>query len=195
MRKTLIIFVIMVMFGMTGLVSCATAPSCLVIVPPAIIMTGPKTVIERQIVGDYRELDENSWMVSSVQTFSSDGSSSDKADPQLLAAFADRHRLSDSISAFKREGVLGEANTGFVAYLPSAAFEKNAARKTELNNVMRQENAARTIIFRRSLFLSKNAEPTQAEIDAFGRLFAEEQAAKANKGEMIQDKSGRWRKK
>ena len=195
MRKSFIIFAIMVMFGMSGLISCATAPSCLIIAPPAINMTGPKTVIERQIIGDYKELDENSWMVSSVKTFSPEGGSGDNADSQLLSAFADRNRLSAEIAVYKKEGVIGEANTGYVAYIASDVYEKNASRKATLTNVIRQENTARTTIFRRSLFLSKNVEPSQAEIDAFGRLFAEEQAAKASKGEMIQDKSGRWRKK
>jgi len=158
-------------------------------------MTGPKTVIERQIIGDYKELDENSWMVSSVKTFSPEGSPGDKADPQLLAAFADRSRIADSIALYKKEGAVGEANTGYVAYISTDIYEKNASRKATLNDVIRQENAARTTIFRRSLFLSKNSEPTQADIDAFGKVFAEEQAAKARKGEMIQDKSGKWRKK
>ena len=192
MRKTFV-FVI-VIFAIGGFVSCATAPSCLIIAPPAINMTGPKTAIERQIVGEYRELDENSWMVSSVKTFSR-GDSSDQIDSQLLAAFAVRNRLSDSIAEYKREGAIGEAITGHVAYIPSDAYERNSSRKTTLLNVVREENAARNIIFRRSLYLSKNSEPTQAEIDAFGRSFAEEQAAKASKGEMIQDKSGAWRRK
>jgi len=192
MRKTFVF--IIVISVMAGFVSCATAPSCLIIAPPAIVMTGPKTVIERQIIGEYRELDENSWMVSSVKTFSQ-GDATDRIDPQLLAAFTVRSRLSDSILAYKREGVVGEANTGFIAYIPSDIYERNAARRTELLNVVREENAARNTIFRRSLFLSKNAEPTQAEIDAFGRSFAQEQAARASRGEMIQDRNGTWRRK
>jgi len=191
MRKTFVF--VMVIFVIAGFVSCATAPSCLIIAPPAIHMTGPKTVIERQIIGEYRELDENSWMVSSVKTFSQ--GDTERIDPQLLAAFAVRNRLADNISAYKREGAVGEANTGFVAYIPSDAYERNAARRTELLNVVRQENDARRIIFRRSLFLSNNAEPTQAEIDAFGRTFAQEQTARASRGEMIQDRNGNWRRK
>jgi uncharacterized protein YdbL (DUF1318 family) len=158
-------------------------------------MTGPKTVIERQIIGDYKELNENSWMVSSVKTFSSEGTSSDKADTQLLAAFADRNKIADNVALYKKEGVLGEANTGYVAYISSNAYENNVSKKAALTDIIKKENTARGTIFKRTLFLSKNAEPTQSEIDAFGKSFAEEQAAKASKGEMVQDKSGAWKKK
>ena len=192
MRK---IFIIAVMFTMAGIVSCATAPSCLIIAPPAINMTGPKTVIERQIIGDYKELNENSWMVSSVKTFSSEGTSSDKADTQLLAAFADRNKIADNVALYKKEGVLGEANTGYVAYISSNAYENNVSKKAALTDIIKKENTARGTIFKRTLFLSKNVEPTQSEIDAFGKSFAEEQVAKASKGEMVQDKSGAWKKK
>jgi len=43
-------------------------PSCIEITPPDINLTGERTVIERQVIGDYRELEKDAWIVSSVQT-------------------------------------------------------------------------------------------------------------------------------
>ena len=56
-------------FLITG---CASSSSCISIVPPPVNLTGEKTSVERQIVGDYEEIEKDAWAISSVKTSVSD---------------------------------------------------------------------------------------------------------------------------
>ena len=73
------------------------------IVPPAINLTGGKTIVERQIIGDYRELEKDAWVLSSVQTnvqkSGSEGRGS--ADPELFQAMQVREFHKEKIRKYK----------------------------------------------------------------------------------------------
>ncbi len=169
--------------------SCSSS-SCCMIAPPSINMTGPKTVIERQIVGDYMELEKDAWLISTIQAPGT--MSGGAADEELLKAVRKREALADRIAVYKKEGAVGEASTGYAVYRPVNEYEKDSEKKSELLKILEQENSARKEMFSRSLFLSSKKEPSSAEVSAFGRLFAEEQRSRAMKGEAIQEKSGKW---
>lgn len=175
---------------------CKTSPHCCLIAPPGLTITSEKTGIERQIVGDYMELEKDAWIVSSVKTtYGSRFSGNITGDPELQKAEKVRQFHADVLSGYKAEGAAGEGNDGYVAYMKTDKYEADPAQKKILMAVLDEENSARRIIFTRSLFSIYGKEPSAGEVSAFGRTFADEQRVLARKGEWVQDNSGKWVKK
>ncbi|MCL2025202.1 MAG: YdbL family protein [Leptospirales bacterium] len=172
--------------------------ACITIVPPKISITGEKTVIERQITGEYMELEPDAWVISSVKTLSG-GSSTGMLiagyDEELVNAISIRNFNHDKIVRYKSEGAIGEASTGFLVYRSLPLYENQKAEKDILMAVMKNENDARLTIFKRSIFLKEKRQPTQNEINGFGQTFAAEQRKFALQGDWIQDAAGRWTQK
>ncbi len=196
MNKNIIIIIsaIILVSLYTG---CSSVPSCITVVPPTINLTGEKTVIERQIIGDYRELEEDAWSISSVKTTTGRSASQRQisGDPEIVKAVKIRDYISDKVLAYKKEGAIGESAIGYVAYRETKKYESSADFKKALMLVIEDENNARKTIFTRSLMNIEGVEPDKAKVENFGKLFAEEQRAIAEKGDWIQDNSGRWIRK
>lgn len=192
-----IVSVITLALALYSAAGCKSTPSCLSVVPPSLNLTSEKTVVERQIIGDYMELEKDAWVISSVKTSHSSGrtKSDMTGDPELLKAEKTRSFHAERLASYKSEGAAGEGSDGLAAYMQSEKYESDPAQKKILLAVLDEENMARKIIFRRSIFLMNNAEPSADEIRAFGRIFAEEQRVLAGKGEWIQENSGKWVKK
>ncbi|MCL1911005.1 MAG: YdbL family protein [Leptospirales bacterium] len=172
--------------------------ACITIVPPKISMTGEKTVIERQITGEYMELESDAWVVSSIKTLSGEGLaeiSVDGYDEELINAISIRNFHSDKIIRYKSEGAIGEAATGFILYRSLPLYEKQKAEKDILMAVIKNENDARLTIFKRSILLKEKRQPTQNEINSFGQTFAAEQKKSASQGDWMQDAAGKWTQK
>lgn len=172
----------------------AAGTSACTIVPPKISITGEKTVIERQITGEYLELETDAWVVSSVKTLSAakGESAAGAADEELMSAINVRSFHSGKIERYKREGVVGENAKGFIAYRATSVYEKNKREKDILTAVIKNENNARLTVFKRTLFLRNKIVPTQEEINAFGISFAAEQREAAAEGSWIQNTDGKW---
>ena len=196
MNKNIIIIIsaIILVSLYTG---CSSVPSCITVVPPTINLTGEKTVIERQIIGDYRELEEDAWSISSVKTTTGRSASQGQisGDPEIVKAVKIRDYISDKVMAYKKEGAIGESATGYVVYRETKKYESSADFKKALMLVIEDENSARKTIFTRSLMNIEGVEPGKVKVENFGKLFAEEQRAIAEKGDWIQDDSGRWIRK
>ncbi len=175
-----------------------SVPSCCLVTTPAVILTGEKTSIERQIVGDYKELEKDAWIISSASTNVQRGqgvSVAEGSDEELIKAIKIRELHKDKIREYKNEGSVGEMNDGFIQYREAYKYERDNNSKKILSAVIDEENKARRIIFTRSLLKSGIEKPVEDDIAAFGRTFAEEQRALAAKNDWIQEKSGVWIKK
>ncbi len=194
-----ILFFMIICAAALGLWGCSSIPSCLEISPPDIRLTGEKTVIERQIVGEYRELEKDAWIVSSVKTSVTKTKGTPMVvsggDEDLFKALKIREFNEEKLRVYKDEGAIGEANSGFAAYIPAQKYEGNAGLKKALMKVLEDENGARASIFERSLAKSGTEKPAPELVAAFAKKFAEEQAALAKKNDWIQDKIGQWVKK
>lgn len=188
------ILLTLVFYTLTG---CKSTPSCLTVVPPEINLTGEKTVIERQIVGDYMELEKDAWSVSSIRTTvgKTDGGTRGSGDPEIIKAVKVREFHSGRIREYKTEGVIGETASGFITYIEGSQYESSPELKKSLLTVIDEENRARSEIFVKSLAKSGGKEPSKSEIDSFGKIFAGEQRALAQKGDWVQDNSGKWARK
>ncbi len=200
MKRNSILIIITLLLTTLGLIQCksTSTPSCCVIAAPKVNLTGNRTVVERQIVGDYKELEKDSWIISSVRTTvqKTKGSGTlTAADRELFLAMKVREFHLERINGYKKEGAIGENNLGLVEYRKTAEFEKDGNAKKILETIIKNENEARKTIFKRTLYKMKKKEPGREEIEAFGRLFAGEQRALARKNEWVQEESGRWARK
>jgi hypothetical protein len=174
-----------------------SVPSCCLITTPAVMLTGEKTSIENQIVGEYRELEKDAWVISSVSTNVQKGQSAAviEGNDEELKAVKIRELHEAKIRDYKSEGVIGERNDGFIQYREAYKYERDNDSKKILSVVIEEENKARRTIFTGSLVKSGIGKPGEDEVAAFGRIFAEEQRALASKNDWIQEKSGVWVKK
>lgn len=189
---------VIILISVSGFLNCSSLPSLCVISPPKINLTGEKTAIERQIVGDYKELEKNSWIISSVKTTvqrSRGTGTISSGDIILIKALKVMDYHKDKIRNFKKSGALGERNNGFIKYMKISSIENNKNKKETLLKIIQNENSARKIIFSRSVNNLKNRKPTEDEITQFGKIFADEQRALAQKNDWVQLANGRWEKK
>lgn len=172
-------------------------PSCIEITPPDINLTGERTVIERQVIGDYRELEKDAWIVSSAQTSVAHGRSQQMmvtGDEVLFRALKIREFHREKIREYKNNEAVGEGEDGLLYYRQNSYYEKNPERKKQLQVLLDEENRARKTIFKRSVSAVKE-EGNSELVQEFARRFAEEQRAMAQKGDWIQLENGRWVKK
>ncbi len=172
-------------------------PSCIEITPPDINLTGERTVIERQVIGDYRELEKDAWIVSSAQTSVAHGRSQQMmqtGDEVLFRALKIREFHREKIRRYKDNEAVGEGKDGLLYYRQNSYFEKSQEQKKQLLVVLDEENKARKTIFKRSVSAAKKEE-NDALIQEFASRFAEEQRAMAQKGDWVQLENGRWVKK
>ena len=177
--------------------ACTGCASCLTVVPPDIAITGEKTAIERQIVGEYRELEKDAWVISTVKTpvYGVRASSAgETGDGELMAALRLREYHDGKIRKYKDEGVLGETSTGLASYREAARYERDPEEKKKLLAVIEEENRARRIIFTRSA-AQTGIEPVEEDILRAGRSFAMEQARTARRGDWLQNRNGAWSRK
>ena len=176
----------------------SSRPACCLIIPPPITLTGEKTAIEKQIIGEYRELEKDAWIVSSVNTNVKNGgekSGASGGDIILLKAMKVREFHETKIRKYKDEGAIGEANSGLITYKSAPKYDENKELKQILSAVIEEENKARMTIFERTLVKSGTEKPAESETAAFGKIFAEEQRALAKKNDWIQENSGSWVRK
>lgn len=196
MNKNIIIisFVIVLQLFLAG---CASGgiPSCIDIVPPKITLTGEKTALENQIIGEYSELEEDAWLLSSVKSNSiknKNTSLKTVGDPLMFEAYRIREFHSEKIRIYKNEGAIGENRNGYIQYIPVSKYENDSNEKKVLTTLVNEENRVRNIIFKRSLVLEGNQSPTKSQIDNFGKEFARQQYALALKDDKVQNNNGIW---
>ena len=168
--------------------ACLFAVSCS-IVPPKIELTGERTMIERQIAGEYTEIEKNAWVVSNARTSAVNSKQDSRysfSDEKINSASKIRMMNEDVIRKYKKDLAVGESVNGTLEYLKTGDYERSAGEKQRLLAVLKNENSARKDI------IEYRAAASGRKIAEESRVFAEEQRSSAAKGEMIQNQSGKW---
>jgi len=164
------------------------ACSC-VIIPPKIELTGEKTMIERQITGEYRELEDDAWVVSSARTNvqkEKSGTAVSFSDEEILSAQNIRSMNEERIRRYKDESAIGEGRDGNLKYRSISVYEKDSRKKTELLSIIETENNARKKIILYYAAKTKRSE-NEERIS-----FAAEQREKARRGDVLETADGKW---
>lgn len=196
MERFLIICSIIFTVGLFA-TGCKTTPSCLTVVPPDIHLTGERTAIEKQIVGEYSELEKNTWVVSSVKTSihrTEPVQSAASADLEILKAMRVRDYQRELIRTYKDRGILGESYTGYIIQHKKPE-DATPAERERIQSLIQNENSARKIIFSHALSQALEREPTSEELKEYSQLFGQEQLTRASEGDWFYTEEGRWLQK
>lgn len=101
---------------------------CSIVIPPVTI-TGEKTAIEKQIIGEQGELEDDIWMIASAQTAQNveqtqTGEAAEIAEKEvprdtamMYDALIIQDAYSERLTELKKDGVVGETNQGLIANL------------------------------------------------------------------------------
>lgn len=114
-------------------------------------LTSSRTALENQIMGSYRELDDELIVTRDASSPGGDGKST-SADHSTVVARASRNRSfnADDISDLKDEGILGERSDGLIAMLPKEFQTVAKASPEQLKlaeALIDEENRDRQTIF------------------------------------------------
>ena len=161
---------------------------------PQVKVTGEKTALENQIIGTYREIEEDVWMVASVRG-AEPGEKIDLSDEKraVLEAIRNRSFNRDDIDEFKKDGAVGESREGLLEVRPNERMEKDPEYRKLVITILEEENRDRRIIARRvtEVMGAKGPADERTTMAAFARLNREQ----ARPGEWVQQDDGKWVRK
>ena len=168
-----------------------------VIAPPEIRLTGEKTLVENQIIGEYREIEDDAWSVSSVKTGvqRQQGARLLSGDDKFVEAMKIRELNAPLVRAYKNEGSVGESAEGFLSYMKIDKYEKDRESRGALKTLIDDENRARRTVFERSLVSTGTTNPTGSDIALMGRKFAVDEQSRSLVNDWIQGSNGKWQRK
>lgn len=162
-------------------------------------VTSQRTALENQVMGSYKELDDDLILVSSVR-----GSRKPAATAQLspekrraLDARENQEFNRDDIDELKDRQILGEAASGELALVPDhpgRTGDAVAAKVMQLAKALvDEENRDRAVIWRR--IIDANANLSANDLPDVRRTYAKLQRDQARPGQWLQDEAGVWRQK
>ncbi len=154
-------------------------------------VTTPRTALENQVMGSYKELDDDLILVSSVRA----GAKQAKNEMvpgkrRALDARENQEFNRDDIDELKDKGVIGETAVGTVALLPKSGEAKDAHLAQVL---VGEENHDREDIWKR--IIESNENLSAKDLPEVRRTYAKLQRDTARVGQWVQDESGNWSKK
>ena len=192
------------------------------IVVPPVTITGQKTAIERQIIGEQTELEKDVWMISSAKTAEhaeletkpkTVRRSMEQENVNTYRAFLKFELFSGHLVQLKKDRVVGENNKGYVsnllaekAQIPEEVRKKYSSEHADepelgrpyrtLIQTVKEINEGRTLAAKGYVQSQKRAnkdfKATEKEVLASQK---EKYQQAALKGEMVQGDDGTWAEK
>ncbi|MBN1482765.1 DUF1318 domain-containing protein [candidate division KSB1 bacterium] len=155
---------------------------------PEFTITGQRTALEQQVLGDYKQLMANAVSTTSVR-MGSDGAQPDSPQRQAILQSVQNQRFNkDEIDELKREKVVGENNRGYLEVRPTTKYDENQDYSVMVDKLVNEENRDRRIIYQRVLLMSHASENEQ---DVYA-IFANMQIDQSPPGTWIQLANNEW---
>jgi uncharacterized protein YdbL (DUF1318 family) len=181
--------------------------------PPEVTVTGEKTALERQLLGEHKKLPEEIWSIGAVSTSSLvPPTESDSLQRSIfgevettlvksysperlryLRAEASRIFNKDDVDDFKKEGIVGENNRGYLEVVDSAKLRADSTLAVLVGRVVTEENRSRRVLM--EWYVSLRQDLTEQDLPQVEASFAQRNREAAKPGELIQDEAGSWRRK
>jgi len=163
-------------------------------------VTSQRTALENQVMGSYKELDDDVVMSSSVRAL--DASGNKKAvelstlQERAVAARQNQEFNRDDIDELKSAQIIGELRDGTIAILPAGVGLADRATESQralARLLVADENRDRAVIWSR--IVQSNENLSSGDMPEVQRTFARSQRDQAKTGHWIQDESGKWLQK
>jgi uncharacterized protein YdbL (DUF1318 family) len=161
---------------------------------PEVRVTGEKLALEREVVGTYQQIEEDTWMIASTRAVDNDTSvilSSEKR--KVLEAIQRQKFNKDDIEEFKRKGYVGENKEGFIEIITTDQLDKDPDTKKLVDDIVQEENEDREMIMIRVIELNESLK--KVERKDVHAIFARMYQDNSEKGTWIQKKDGSWANK
>jgi len=130
-----------------AVISLALILSCTVRIPD-IKITGEKTALENQVMGEYAKIKEDAWMIASERGSGDIKITADRRD--VVEAVRDREFFKDDVNELKIKGIFGENQKGLLEIVDQKELDKlDKVNKENADVVFDKENKARTLIMQR----------------------------------------------
>lgn len=197
--------------------------SCSIVIPP-VTLTGSKTAIEKQIIGEQKEIEKDIWMMASAKTTQSvdmkpiDTQSISKENEATYRGLVLLSVYKNRLTTLKADGMVGENNRGLLTnmltvkkmkldtILPAATLEKYDPQLKEeqikgepyrdLITTVQEVNRARHFVAQGFIENQKRINKYfNATVQEIIFSQTESNIATLKKGEFYQDKEGNWLQK
>lgn len=148
-------FIMMAIFIIFTTASCS---KLILVEEPQMRMLGGKTLIEAQVLGRYRQIDEAAYQLSvltgdndTLSLISVDTNQSHTENDKYKAALIRSMYNEDEVINYKQELYIGENNKGYLAFMPDeikdGLFTDASSSKTEyIKSIIAQENDDRKTV-------------------------------------------------
>jgi uncharacterized protein YdbL (DUF1318 family) len=160
---------------------------------PEVRVTGEKTALEREVIGTYQQLQEDTWMIASKRSASSETVTVAPEKQRVLDALQQQKFNKDDVDEFKKKGFVGENNQGLLEIRESADLESNPETKTLVEQIVNEENASREVIMNRVVEINESLK--QSVRQSVLAIFAQMNQDNSPVGTWIQRQLGDWVKK
>lgn len=162
---------------------------------PDIKITGEKTALEKQVMGEYSKIKEDAWMVASERGDNSQIIIIPEDKKEVINAVRNREYIKDDINEFKEKGFFAEKRDGLIEkIIDSDIFDKLSKKEQKImEKVFVEENLSREIIISRiyELKIDKKKYDKATIREAFFGM----NLAQSPKGTYFRDKEGKLNKK
>ena len=175
--------------------------SCTINIPD-IKITGEKTALENQILGEYKKIKEDAWMIASERGEKNNSILEIPADKkEIIEAIRNREFNRDDVIEFKISGIIGEKRDGYIEIVIDKDKIKNSldgAKIKLLDKILKEENRDREIIMKRIYNLSFNNDENISKNDAMLEIqisFFKMNLDESPENTFYRDKNNEWEKK
>ncbi len=185
--KQSIKFSLALLAGLLPAVSCS-------IKPPEVRVTGEMTALEKEVVGTYRQIDQDTWMVASTRSDTPQKTVTISPEKKRVLDAKQRQRFNqDDVEEFKKKGYVGENNQGFLAVMDTTKLGEDAENASLVKTIVQEENQDREVIIDRVIELNESLK--NAVRENILAIFAEMNQKNSPVGTWIQDQLGKWMQK
>ena len=158
-------------------------------------VTSQRTALENQVMGAYKELDDELILVSSVRAAGVKGVGTRVKTVQrpALDARLNQDFNRDDIEELKDLGVIGESATGTVVLLPTSVGSRHdgkLAPSTLARTLIDEENHDRDVIWQR--IIAANPNLAAKDLPAVRRTYAKLQREQSRPGQWVESETGSW---
>jgi uncharacterized protein YdbL (DUF1318 family) len=158
---------------------------------PEVRVTGEMTALEKEVIGTYRQIEDDTWMVASTRSNDSQKTVTVSPEKKRVLDAKQRQRFNqDDVEEFKKKGFAGENNRGFLEVMESDALSGDAEKSGLVKTIVQEENEDREIIIDRVIELNESLK--NAAKENILAIFAEMNQKNSPVGTWIQDQIGQW---
>ncbi|MDA1138658.1 MAG: DUF1318 domain-containing protein [Planctomycetota bacterium] len=154
-----------------------------------------RTQLENQVLGAYEDISEDLVLIASVRGVSEEGEMrvpppQSTGKKRALMAMQNREFNRDDIESFKKKGVVGENNEGFLTILDQTQLTEDPKYGEFVRAKLIEENRDREILMERVIEMTPGlSEKDLAEVK---KIMAQRNRDNAVAGEKYQTTDGEW---